>query len=88
MAARTDVESANTELARIEAEFAKFVAAHDETSTVLKMLQHGPNKQPMHGHGGAQARGEAHARSGAHKGTAPFWSCKIAIGKCTAKSAK
>ena len=43
VAARTDVESANTELARIEAEFAKFVAAHDETDTVLKMLQHGPS---------------------------------------------
>ena len=66
VAARTDVESANTELTRIEAEFAKFMAAHDETSMVPEMLRHGPSRQPVHRCGDANANGDAHARNDAH----------------------
>ena len=48
VAARTDVESANAELARIEAEFAKFVAAHTKTDAVIEKLHPGQNEAHMH----------------------------------------
>ena len=44
MAARTDIESANAELARIEAEFAKFMAAHTRADAVIRKLRAGQNE--------------------------------------------
>ena len=84
MAARTDIKSANTELAQIKAKFAKFVAAHNKTGTVLRMLQHGLRKQPAHRCRDANANSDAHACINAHthmpdwRQTLPFflpWTC-------------
>ena len=73
VAARTDVESANAELAQIEAEFAKFVAAHAKTDAVIEKLNAGQNEAHMHARADANASSEAkangdmHARNDAHQ---------------------
>ena len=66
MAARTDVESANAELARIEAEFAKFVAAHAKTDAVIEKLHAGQNEAAQHKQRRGKANGDVHARNDAH----------------------
>ena len=60
------------ELARIGAEFAKFVAAHAKTDAVIEKLHAGQNEAHMHARADANASGEAkahgdvHARNDAH----------------------
>ena len=66
VAARRDVKSANPELARIEAEFAKFVAAHARTDAVIEKLHAGQNEAHMHAHADANASSEANASSDVH----------------------
>ena len=66
MAARTDIESANAELARIEAEFAKFKAAHTRTDAVIRKLRAGQNEAHTNARAVANASGEANAKVHGH----------------------
>ena len=65
-AAGTDVESANAELAQIEAEFAKFVAAHAKTDAVIEKLHAGQDEAHVHARADANASGEANTKVHVH----------------------